>query len=105
MPTIRSRPAENPPPLRVAESNLNDLASNAASQGFELVFFPQLRQELKSKLDQSPHVVRFHGLRGLCQATGRRGPMEPALPEPGRPDRRLFANLLGRRSRRGVPAR
>lgn len=56
-------PAENPPPLRVAESNLNDLASNAASQGFELGFFPQLRQELKSKLDQSPHLVRFHGLR------------------------------------------
>jgi hypothetical protein len=56
-------PAENPPPLRVAESNLNDLASNAASQGFELGFFPQLRQELKSKLDGSPHIVRFHGLR------------------------------------------
>jgi hypothetical protein len=56
-------PAENPPPFRVVESNLNDLASNAASQGFELGFFPQLRQELKSKLDQSPNVVRFHGLR------------------------------------------
>jgi hypothetical protein len=56
-------PSEEAPPLRVVESNLNDLASHAASQGFELGFFPQLRQELKNKLDQAPHIVRFHGLR------------------------------------------
>jgi hypothetical protein len=57
------QPPANPAPPRVLESNLNELASNAAGQGFELVFFPQLRQELKSKLDQSPNVLRFHGLR------------------------------------------
>jgi hypothetical protein len=58
-----SEPPCKPEPLRVVESNLNDLASNAASQGFELLFFPRLREELKSKLDQSPNVLRFHGLR------------------------------------------
>jgi len=58
-----TEPPAEPEPLRLVESNLNDLASSSASQGFELVFFPQLRQELKSKLDQSPNVLRFHGLR------------------------------------------
>ncbi len=52
-----------PVPPKVLESNLNELARNAASEGFELLFFPQLRQELKRKLDQSPSVLRFHGLR------------------------------------------
>jgi hypothetical protein len=61
-------------PLRVLESNLNELASNAASEGFELVFFPQLRRELKSKLEQSPNLLRFHGLRDCVKqlaGTGR----------------------------------
>jgi hypothetical protein len=48
---------------KVLESNLHHLASNAASEGFELLFFPQLRQELKRNLDQSPNVLRFHNLR------------------------------------------
>jgi hypothetical protein len=48
---------------RVLESNLKDLASNAACEGFELLFFPQLRQELRRNLDQSPHILRFHSLR------------------------------------------
>jgi len=48
---------------KVLESNLNELARNAASEGFELLFFPRLRQELKCKLDQSPNIVRFHGLK------------------------------------------
>jgi hypothetical protein len=67
-------PAANPAPLRVLESNLNDLASIAAREGFELVFFSQLRQELKSKLDQSPDLLRFHGLRDCVKqlaGTGR----------------------------------
>ena len=40
-----------------------EAASNAAAEGFELLFFPQLRQELKRQLDQSPNILRFHGLR------------------------------------------
>ncbi len=55
-------PASSASP-RVLESNLIELAGNAASEGFELLFFPQLRRELKRNLDQSPNVLRFHGLR------------------------------------------
>jgi hypothetical protein len=47
----------------VLESNLHHLANTAAADGFELLFFPQLRQELKRHMSQAPSVVRFHGLR------------------------------------------
>jgi hypothetical protein len=56
-----------PIPPKVLESNLHDLASNATNEGFELLFFPQLRQELRRQLDQSPNVLRFHGLRGCVK--------------------------------------
>jgi hypothetical protein len=60
-PTFKSQPP------RVLETNLIELASQASSEGFELLFFPQLRQELKRQLDQSPNVLRFHGLRGCVK--------------------------------------
>jgi hypothetical protein len=63
----QSQTPVEPAPPRVLESNLNDLASHAASEGFELLFFPHLRQELKRQLDQSPNVLRFHGLRGCVK--------------------------------------
>jgi len=50
----------------VLETNLQELAS-AAGKGFELMFFPNLREELKSKMGQSPKVVRFRGLRGCVK--------------------------------------
>jgi hypothetical protein len=54
----------------VVESNLQELAS-AAGKGFELLFFPNLREEVKSKMGQDPHVLRFRGLRGCVkQLTG-----------------------------------
>jgi hypothetical protein len=54
----------------VLESNLQELAS-AAGKGFELLFFPHLREELKNKMGLEPHVLRFHGLRGCVkQLTG-----------------------------------
>jgi len=56
------QPTKQLPP-KVVESNLHELASSAAGHAFELVFFPQLRQEMKRQLDQSPNVLRFHGLR------------------------------------------
>jgi hypothetical protein len=56
--------------MSVLDSNLEELASSAG-KGFELFFFPNLRQELKSKMGQSPRVLRFHGLRGCVkQLTG-----------------------------------
>lgn len=48
--------------VRVAESDLSELAG-AAGKGFELSFFPYLRDEMRRKLDEQPHVVRFNGLR------------------------------------------
>ena len=62
-----SASAPEPPPQRVVESNLAELAVSAASEGFELLFFPQLRLELKRQLDQSPNVLRFHGLHGCVK--------------------------------------
>jgi hypothetical protein len=56
-------PSQPPGQPRVLETNLKELARDAAREGFELLFFPQLRQELKRKLDLSPNVLRFHGLR------------------------------------------
>ena len=54
----------------VLESNLQELASSAG-KGFELFFFPNLREEMKCKMGQSPRVLRFRGLRGCVkQLTG-----------------------------------
>ena len=61
------QPEVGPTPPRVLESNLNELASHAASEGFELLFFPHLRQELKRQLDRSPNVLRFHGLHNCVK--------------------------------------
>jgi hypothetical protein len=58
--------AEAPKEQRVLESNLHHLAS-ASSEGFELLFFPQLRQELQRQMQQNPHVLRFCGLRACVK--------------------------------------
>jgi hypothetical protein len=58
---------EEEAPRRVLETNLHDLASRASSEGFELLFFPNLRQEMKRQLNQAPHVLRFHGLRNCVK--------------------------------------
>ena len=47
---------------RVAEADLGRLARESG-EGFELVFFGRLRGELRRRLDQSPRVLRFRGLR------------------------------------------
>jgi hypothetical protein len=48
-----------------AELPAADLQKLAADSGeaFELTFFPRLRDELRSQLRQSPHALRFRGLR------------------------------------------
>jgi hypothetical protein len=48
--------------LRVLDSHLPELAKTAGENG-ELFFFPQLRQELTRRLEESPEIVRFNGLR------------------------------------------
>jgi hypothetical protein len=47
---------------RVIEADLRDLA-NASNGGAELFFFPLLRRELQQRLDGSPLVLLFRGLR------------------------------------------
>lgn len=52
--------------VRVAESDLRKLVA-AADKGFELFFFPTLREEMRRKIKEAPHVVRFSGLRGCVK--------------------------------------
>ena len=60
-------PAEaTAPPRRISESDLRQLACESG-KGFELAFFPRLRDELRQQLNQSPHVVRFKGLRSCVK--------------------------------------
>ena len=63
--SVNSAEAEAPP-RRISESDLRQLACESG-KGFELAFFPRLRVELRQQLDQSPHVVRFKGLRGCVK--------------------------------------
>jgi len=58
----RPEPAWLPP--RAAD--LRKLAA-AAGKGFELFFFPQLRDELRAQLIQTPRHLRFCGLRGCVK--------------------------------------
>jgi hypothetical protein len=54
------------PPRRITESDLRELACESG-KGFELAFFPRLRDELRQHLNRSPHVVRFKGLRSCVK--------------------------------------
>lgn len=47
---------------RIAESDLARLARESGD-GWELVFYPKLRAELRSHAQKSPALVRFSGLR------------------------------------------
>jgi hypothetical protein len=58
--------AQSAPLLPVVESDLARLA-NASGPACELFFFPSLRDELRRQLDQSPRLLRFHGLRGCVK--------------------------------------
>jgi hypothetical protein len=58
-----------------AETGDADLARlvNETGSSLELLFFPRLRDELRVRLQHSPRLVRFHGLRGCVkQLTGAR---------------------------------
>jgi hypothetical protein len=52
--------------VRVAEADLREVAASAG-KGFELFFFPNLRAEMRRKINEAPHVVRFKGLRGCVK--------------------------------------
>jgi hypothetical protein len=59
---VKTESEQDQPEVRVAEADLRDVAASAG-KGFELFFFPHLRDEMRRKLDEEPHVVRFNGLR------------------------------------------
>ena len=56
-------PKSEPQQRRVMECNLPALAKSSGADGFELIFFPQLRMELQRNLKEGPQMVRFSGLR------------------------------------------
>jgi hypothetical protein len=64
---VQSQASVNPATAgRVIDSDLRMLASESG-KGFELIFFSKLRDELKLRLGESPHVLRFKGLRGCVK--------------------------------------
>jgi len=48
------------------ETDLGLMAKESGG-GFELLFFPRLRNELRTQLRHSPRVLRFRGLRGCVK--------------------------------------
>ncbi|HEX4341839.1 MAG TPA: hypothetical protein VH255_00510 [Verrucomicrobiae bacterium] len=59
--------AIEPKPLpEISEFDLRLIAGETSSAG-DLFFFPRLRDELRSKLAQSPRLLRFRGLRGCVK--------------------------------------
>lgn len=59
-------------PRRITQSDLRQLACESG-KGFELAFFPRLRDELRQQLTQAPDMVRFTGLRSCVkQLSGAR---------------------------------
>jgi hypothetical protein len=53
-------------PARAVDVDLRQLAS-LSGQGFELTFFPLLREELRSLLRRAPGPIRCRGLRGCVK--------------------------------------
>ncbi len=51
---------------RIIQSDLCRLA-HESGEGCELLFFPNLRSELRQHLHQSPRVLHFRGLRGCVK--------------------------------------
>ncbi|HLZ53447.1 MAG TPA: hypothetical protein VKS19_03115 [Verrucomicrobiae bacterium] len=69
--TIRAGAMESRKP-DTRETDLG-LMARESGDGFELFFFPRLRDELRAQLRQAPRVLRFRGLRGCVkQLTGAR---------------------------------
>jgi hypothetical protein len=54
------------PRRHIVESDLGEIATNAG-KGCELFFFNQLREQMLSKLEADPDVVRFSGLKSCVK--------------------------------------
>jgi len=49
--------------LRIEQTDLCKLANETSDQGFELLFFQQLRKRVRANLRRSPNIIQFNGLR------------------------------------------
>jgi hypothetical protein len=58
--------AVEPRSQEIIEADLGLMARESGG-GFELFFFPRLRDELRAQLRHSPRVLRFRGLRGCVK--------------------------------------
>lgn len=56
------QPVESSPSRGIVQADLARLARES-SNGWELLFFPRLRQEVRRGAQQKPEVLRFSGLR------------------------------------------
>lgn len=64
--------SSDPAEPQVLEADLQQLAADSG-EAFELTFFPRLRDEMRTRLQQSPQLLRFRGLRNcVLQLTGAR---------------------------------
>jgi hypothetical protein len=63
--TIRAGALESHKP-EITEADLG-LMARESGDGFELFFFPRLRDELRAQLRRAPRVLRFRGLRGCVK--------------------------------------
>jgi hypothetical protein len=63
--TIFAEKNEGQPPATL-EADLARIARESADN-LELLFFPRLRDELRTQLRQTPRVLRFRGLRGCVK--------------------------------------
>lgn len=67
-----SAPAQDGAPRRILKTDLRQLACESG-KGFELFFFPRLRDEMRQQLLREPQLLHFGGLRSCVkQLTGAR---------------------------------
>ncbi len=94
--TIRAGALESHKP-ETMETDLG-LMARESGDGFELFFFPRLRDELRAQLRQCAAGAALSRLARLRQATGRRAPLERPLRKIAGPHRRIFAPMPHRRA-------
>jgi len=63
---LKAASAESNKSLGAEIADLHTLVSDSAI-GFEMAFFLNLRREVKARLQHSPKVLRFRGLRGCVK--------------------------------------
>jgi hypothetical protein len=63
---VETASPDPPPEARRKAFDLREIACDSG-KGFELAFFPRLRDKLRQNLEPSPQVIHFTGLRGCVK--------------------------------------